>query len=149
MAVEHLDRQGFVTFLPLIRAAKRRRGRWQSPLEALFPGYLFTQLDLQTQNTAPIRSTRGVIGLVRFGGEIRPVPDALVSELQARRAGEAIEFDALFKKDDAVTLVDGPFIGLTGIFQAQTGPERVAILLDLMGRSNKVTVSPHQIVPAL
>jgi transcriptional antiterminator RfaH len=148
VAVEHLERQGFETFLPLIRAARRRRGRWQSPLEALFPGYLFARIDPNIQDVSPIRSTRGCVGLVRHGGRLLPVPEPLVCELQSRHDGQAIDCTPLFKPGDTVTLVDGPFTGLTGIFEARSGLERVAILLDLMGRSNRVNVSINHLAPA-
>ena len=150
LAVENLNRQGFVTHLPLIKAARHRRGRWQGTIEPLFPGYLFVQLDLGRQNTAPIRSTRGVIGMVRFGTEPQPMPHAIMRALLDAHAGEgsAIDPDSLFKAGDRVTLVEGPMKGLTAIVQAKTGQDRVLLLLDLLGRENRVTVSRHQIVPA-
>lgn len=150
LAVEHLNRQGFLTHLPLIKAAHHRRGRWHSSVEPLFPGYLFVQLELGRQNTAPIRSTRGVIGLVRCGGEPQPVPHAIMQALLDAQtgAGDPIDPDSLFSEGDRVTLVEGPMKGLTAIVQAKTGQDRVLILLDLLGRENRVAVSRHQIVPA-
>ena len=59
-----------------------------------------------------------------------------------------VEFTEVFKRGDAVQIVDGPFAGLDAIFQAQSGKERVLLLLDLLGRSNKITVSPDQVAPA-
>lgn len=149
-ALEHLNRQGFTSHLPLIKAARHRRGRWQGTIEPLFPGYLFVQLDMQTQNSAPIRSTRGVIGLVRFGTEPQPVPHGIMQALLDAQAGEgsAIDPDSLFNAGDRVTLVEGPMKGLSAIVQAKTGQDRVLLLLDLLGRENRVTVSRHQIVPA-
>jgi len=150
VALEHLKRQAFVTYLPLIKAARHRRGRWQGTVEPLFPGYLFVELDFGAQNTAPIRSTRGVIGLVRFGQEPRPVPHTIVQALLDAQSGEGdpIDPDALFKEGDRVTLVEGPMKGLSAIVQARTGKERVVLLLELLGRENRVTVLRHQIVPA-
>lgn len=150
LAVENLNRQGFVTHLPLIKVARHRRGRWQGTIEPLFPGYLFVQLDMGRQNAAPIRSTRGVIGMVRFGIEPQPVPHTIMRVLLDAHAceGSAIDPDSLFKAGDRVTLVEGPMKGLTAIVQAKTSQDRVLLLLDLLGRENPVTVSRHQIVPA-
>jgi transcriptional antiterminator RfaH len=47
-----------------------------------------------------------------------------------------------------VTIVEGPFAGVNAIFQAESGKERVMLLLDLLGRSNRVQVQSHQIIPA-
>ena len=136
-------------FLPRISLSKQRRGRWQTVVEALFPGYLFVHLDLDSQNVAPIRSTRGVLGLVRLGGEVRAVPDGIIDELRARQIDGSIELRPVFKPNDPVILVDGPMAGLNAVFKAQTGLERVTILLEILGRTNVVTVSPQQIISAM
>ena len=127
--------------------ARHRRGRWQGVIEPLFPGYLFIELDIDQQNTAPIRSTRGVISLVRHGGTPRPIPADIVDQLiDAQQAhGEAIEPEKLFKAGDEVTLIDGPFAGLTAIFEAQSSQERVILMLNMLGGHTRVAVSAHDI----
>lgn len=150
VAKEHLERQGFHTYLPRIRNARRRRGKWCSIIEPMFPGYLFVEVDIDTRNTAPIRSTRGVIGLVRVGGEPRAVPADMITALMRSQdqRDTPIEPAKVFKAGDPVVIVDGPFAGVNAIFQAESAEERVLLLLDLLGRSNRVAVSPHQIAPA-
>ena len=140
VAVDNLKRQAFHTYLPRIAGARRRKGRWQTAVEPLFPGYVFVQLDALAQSIAPIRSTRGVIGLVRFGDELRPVPDGVISALSQAQPDEQAPIDPtnIFKKGD----------GMTAIFEAKSGAERVVLLLDLLGRSNRIACSPHNIAPA-
>ena len=43
-AAENLERQGVVSFCPMIRIDKISRGRRAEVLDVLFPGYLFVQL---------------------------------------------------------------------------------------------------------
>src|SRR5690606_9962776 len=43
-AQEHLIRQGYDCYRPLLRRERLVRGRTQTVLESLFPGYLFVQL---------------------------------------------------------------------------------------------------------
>ncbi len=151
IARENLVRQEFRVHLPLIRMAKkRRRGRWQTVTEALFPGYLFVELDLLIQNAAPIRSTRGVLGLVRCGVTPLPVPPALMEQLLAASNGDEalIDAESFIKPGDRVELVEGPMAGLTAIVQEKTSEKRVLLLLDLLGRKNKVVVDIQQLVPA-
>lgn len=149
LAVEHLERQGYRTHLPLIRAARHRRGRWQGTVEPLFPGYVFVRLDLRSDNSAPIRSTRGVIGLVRFGGEPLPVPHAFMRVLHAARgdANDPIDPDHLLRAGDRVTLVEGPMTGLMAIVEAKSGRDRVLLLLELLGRQNRISAARHQVAP--
>ncbi len=149
IAKENLVRQDFHVYLPQIRMAKRRSGRWQTVTESLFPGYLFIELDLLTQNVAPIRSTRGVLSLVRCGAIPLPVPRALMGQLLAACGGDEalIDADSFIRPGDRVELVEGPMAGFTAIVQEKTSEKRVLLLLDLLGRKNKVIVDIQQLVP--
>ncbi len=149
LASEHLERQGFNVYLPLMRAARRRRGRWKSLVEPMFPGYLFVKIDIHDQDVSPIRSTCGVIRMVRFGEQLQPVPESIVKALSDCQPDRESPIDpsALFRPGDEVTIVEGPFTGLRAIFEAKTGEERVCILLDILGRTNRIAVDTHHIVP--
>src|SRR5450759_2270221 len=81
VAEENLLRQGFHVYLPRIRIRQRRRGQWLDAVEVLFPRYIFIRIDPLRRTTAPVRSTRGVIGLVRFGGQPAVVPDSVMEAL--------------------------------------------------------------------
>ena len=78
----NLDRQGYHSYLPKILLRKRRRDKWTKVDEPLFPRYLFIQVDPDQHSLAPVRSTVGVSDLVRFGQQLRPVPDAVIAFLQ-------------------------------------------------------------------
>jgi transcriptional antiterminator RfaH len=147
VAKENLRRQNFRAFLPLYRCSRRKQGRWTEVAEPMFPGYLFIPLDLLLQNCDPIRSTRGVSGFVRFGLEPAPVPDAVVEELIAAEAVRNRQIPPLFKPGDAVAIVAGGFSGLKAIFQAEKGADRVILLLDLLGRSSRITLHRDAVVP--
>ncbi len=148
VAAENLDRQGFTTWLPLIRRAQRRKGRWVDLTEPLFPRYLFLRVDVGRQDMAPIRSTRGVSGLVRMGGVPAVVPDAVVEGLLGAMEQTGGVYEAPRKplhRGDRVRVLDGPFEGVQGIFQAENGSERVVVLLDLIGQQNRVSISRRRV----
>src|SRR5580704_7010275 len=65
-ALENLQRQGFECYHPVYESERIQRGRKHLTSVALFPGYLFVRLDPVNDNWLPIRSTRGVIQVVRF-----------------------------------------------------------------------------------
>ncbi len=149
LAAENLHRQRFETFLPLIKVSKHQRGRWTESLEPLFPGYLYILLDLVHQDASPIRSTRGALGLVRFGGGPARVPEGLVEQIMSATATTegVVRQEHLFKPGDRVEILSGPFAGLPASILAETGKERVQLLLELLGRSNRVVISRHQLAP--
>ena len=151
VARENLERQRFGTYLPTLVNARRRAGRWRRVVEPLFPGYLFVRIDPGHDDVGVIRSTRGVVGLVRFGTRLLPVPDAVIDSLLCAQGGDEqapIDTTALFEEGDPVCFVEGPLAGREAIVCARTGTERVAVLLTLLGREQRVEVSPHVLAPS-
>ncbi|MCX7144181.1 MAG: transcription/translation regulatory transformer protein RfaH [Proteobacteria bacterium] len=151
VAEENLQRQGFQVYLPRIRIRHRRRGQWLDVVEALFPRYVFIRIDPRQRSTAPVRSTRGVLGLVRFGGQPAVVPDAVMEALQQREdaaSGMHEDTRAQFSAGEQIKIVEGPLAGMEGVFTQQDGEKRVILLLDLLGKANKVKVDRDWIARA-
>ena len=149
LALENLLRQGYQSYLPLIRNRRRRMGRYVSLVEPMFPRYLFVHLSDQTDNWGPIRSTIGVASLVRFGMRAAQVPEDLIGLLRAREDEEGIQNLPVpeLKTGDRVRIVEGVMAGYEAIFQAKSGKERVLILLDIADKLARVEVGADDIEP--
>jgi len=91
-----------------------------------------------------------VSGLVRFGGQAASVPEAVVEALRGRQdpSTGACDRRTPFKSGQAVQFHAGPFAGLQGVFEMEAGEERAFVLLELLGKTNKVKVSRDWLVPA-
>lgn len=150
LARVNLERQGYATYLPMMRTPRRKMGRRVVRVEPMFPRYLFIHLDAETDNWAPIRSTLGVVSLVRFGMFPAPVPDELIRTLRARDDASGVQDIPLhsFQEGDRVRIEEGPFMGYEGIFLAKTSEERVLILLDVVGKSAKAKINVEHLGPA-
>lgn len=151
VAEENLLRQGFHVYLPRIRVRQRRRGQWLDSIEVLFPRYIFIRVDPLHRSTAPVRSTRGVAGLVRFGGQPAVVPDAVMDTLMLQEdpaSGLHQDNRPLFCAGDPIKLMDGPLVGMEGVITQHDGDKRVIVLLDLLGKANRVAVSRDWIARA-
>lgn len=135
-AQEHLIRQGYDCYRPLLRRERLVRGRTQTVAESLFPGYLFVQLH-PNSNWSPLRSTRGVNRLVSFGGYPLQVPQTLIDTLQQRTQPEP---QPLLQPGDRVRIVEGSFAELEAIFLCMDGEERVVLLMKLLNREQKLTL---------
>ena len=143
IALENLLRQDFETYLPMIELRKRRRNKWVAVIEPLFPCYAFVHVDPAQRDIAPIRSTLGVTGMVRFGATLTPIPDHVIEFLKKTEddaTGHHRTDKPLFKKGEKVEIMEGPFAGLAGVYQLEKGSDRAMILIELLGRQNKVTV---------
>lgn len=147
VAYDNLHRQGYHAYLPKAEHTRRRRGRYDTIIEPMFPRYLFVRLNSEHDNWAPIRSTLGVIGLVRFGGAPARIPDALVHSLQAGEDERGVHVVAAQKlaAGDRVHIIDGMLAGYDAVVHSRVGGERVAVLLDIAGRYTHITLSAHDL----
>lgn len=150
-AVAHLARQGFTTYLPRYRKRRRHARRTEIVLAPLFPRYLFVSIDMGTQRWRSIQSTLGVSRLVSNGDEPAPVPAAVLGALRQREAADGIiEVDTQprFARGDKIRVLDGAFGDCQGLFESMTDGERVAILLDLLGRKVRVVLDVDAVAAA-
>ncbi len=142
-ALENLQNQTFEAFLPTLGREVLRRGKREMVEEPLFPHYLFVRLSDVADNWAPLRSTRGVAKVVRFGDLPVAVPDAIVTELQQHSPGATPT--ALFNVGDKVQITDGALAGLEAIYAATDGEERVVLLIKLLHQTQQVKVPLSQV----
>lgn len=147
IALENLQQQGYTCYLPLLNVEKIRRGKLAIVLEALFPRYLFIQLDtaLSSQSWTPIRSTKGVNRLVAFGGQPTKVDEVLVSVLKRAEENQPERLQKMFAVGDKVQLIQGAFAGLEGIYQMADGESRAMVLIEILSKSVRIAVEPAEL----
>jgi transcriptional antiterminator RfaH len=149
-AAQHLQRQGFATYLP--RHLKRRRHARRTEIVAapLFPRYLFVRVDMATQRWRSIHSTIGVSRLVCNGDDPAVVPDAVIAALRSHERDGYVRLPArpLFKPGEAVRILDGAFASCPGLYDGMASGERVAVLLDLLGRKVRILLESDSVVAA-
>ena len=78
-ALENLHNQDARCFYPKVTVEHIRAGKRTTRLEPLFPGYLFINIDESDPLWSKLRSTRGVLRVVGFGGKPMPVPDEVIA----------------------------------------------------------------------
>lgn len=147
-AVEKLCEQGYEVYLPMLTRWERKQGAWVRKARVMFPRYCFVRCGHAEQSTAPIRSTPGVLGLVRFGNEVATLSDSVLEAIRelAERNGQALaETPAPFPVGMRVAVADGPLKGLSGLVSA-VADERVAVMLTLLGREKSILIPVDQLV---
>jgi transcriptional antiterminator RfaH len=137
-AVEHLQRQGYLAYLPRYRRYVRHARRQSLVLRPLFPRYLFVGIDRLVQRWRPVRSTVGMVGLVASAEEPVPVAAAIVAALRAQESGGAFDLVSptqRLRAGDDIRVTEGPFADLVGRLLGVADHQRVFVLLDLLGRT--------------
>jgi transcriptional antiterminator RfaH len=150
-AVTHLQRQGFEPYLPRYLKQRRHARRTETVAAPLFPRYVFISVDLTAQRWRAIHSTIGVAKFVCCGEAPARMPDAVVDRLkvmQDERGYVRLPERPRFRPGDEVRVVEGAFCSSLGVFADMMDGERVAILLDLLGRKVRVLIDAEAIAAA-
>lgn len=150
-AAQNLARQGYDVYLP--RYLKRRRHARKEDLVAkpLFPRYIFVAIDAASQRWRSIQSTLGVSRLVTNGDDPATVAEGIVRSLRAREDPNGfIQLDSkpAFVPGDKVRVLSGSFRESAGLFNGLADHDRVAILLDMLGRKVRVVLDVELITAA-
>ncbi|MDX1722548.1 MAG: transcription/translation regulatory transformer protein RfaH [Pseudomonas sp.] len=135
-AEQNLLRQGYICYRPQHGCERIVCGRRQIIAESLFPGYLFIQLAADA-NWAPLRSTRGVIRVVGFGGIPLRLDNNLIERLQQRTTAPV---KPALEAGDSVRITEGGFAELDAIFVAMDGEQRVILLLNMLNRQQQISM---------
>jgi transcriptional antiterminator RfaH len=133
-------------FLPWMRTRRRIGSRFHWVLAPLFPGYVFCRLDMVTSGKAA-RYSPGVKDFLTFGSRIAEVGENIIEALRLRCPGGVAEIDSVnAKPGDTVRINEGPFSGLEAVFEQKLkGSERVAVLLEILGRQTRIVLPSETI----
>lgn len=147
-AVVHLERQGFSTYLPCYLKRRRHARRVDHVKAPLFPRYVFIEIDMGVQRWRSIYSTVGVAQLIGNADAPIAVPIEVVATLKAREDDSGlIKLDQRpnFRIGDTIRVMDGVFSDCLGLYDGMPDRDRVAILLDLLGRKVRVVVDADSV----
>jgi transcriptional antiterminator RfaH len=150
-AAAHLLRQGYEIYLPRYLKRRSHARRVENVPAPLFPRYLFVGFDLQAARWRSIQSTQGVSHLVCNNNEPAMLPGSVIAELRARedeRGFIRLNLQPLYAPGDKVRVVDGVFGDSLGLFEGMADRDRVAILLDLLGRKVRVVLDRESVAAA-
>lgn len=149
-AIEHLSRQGYVTFMPKRRIVTRHARRRVERIGSFFPGYVFIRFDPRRQQWRSINGTYGVRSLVMQGETPCRAPAGLVETLQAMTDDDGYFVpNPSFERGDRVRLISGPFRELIAEVDDATDERRITVLLDMMNGRVPVLVNRSELSRAV
>jgi transcriptional antiterminator RfaH len=150
-AARNLVRQGFEIYLPRYLKHRSHARKIDKVAAPLFPRYLFVRIDMEAQRWRSIQSTLGVARLVCNGPDPAPVARHVLMSLKAREDESGyIKLDERpsFALGEKVRVLAGVFAENFGLFDGLTDRDRVAILLELLGRKVRVSIEADMVAAA-
>jgi transcriptional antiterminator RfaH len=132
------------TFSPKIRVTHRNQftGKPSFLVKPMFNGYIFAKFDIDKM-LAKVFYTRGVHSIVSFGGVPHPIEDEVISLIQSRIDQDGyVRLNEDLKRGDKVTIKEGSFQGLHGIFDRKIkDSDRVRIFLTSVTYQASISVA--------
>lgn len=152
LAATNLERQGFLTYLPLYKTVKKKSTKSASGdttaamamQEPMFPRYLFFKPGNPGQSISTVRSTRGVHSVVRFGihyAQVQSETVTAIREHERQRSREDFRNISPLQPGKRIRLSDPALNGLEGLVHSVSA-QRVIVLMEILGRQTKVRL-PH------
>jgi transcriptional antiterminator RfaH len=142
LALHCLALAGYQTYAPRLRTVRVAHGRKLESRPLLFPSYVFVWIVAQWHAA---RWAPGVTRLVMAGDAVPArVPDGVIDELRAREGRDGLIVlppPPGLKTGDRVRIVRGPFADRLACFAGMSGRDRVAVLLELLGRQQRVSLA--------
>ncbi|MDA9437539.1 transcriptional regulator [Bradyrhizobium sp. CCBAU 51745] len=140
-AAANLKQQGYEVYMPRYLRQRRHARRVEVVPAPLFPRYLFVGFDAASARWRSIQSTYGVSHLVCHNQEPAVLPDSVIDELRAREDDKGIvRFHQApqYARGDKIRVIGGALGESLGLFEGMADRDRVAVLLDLLGRKVRV-----------
>ena len=150
-AVRNLVRQGFEVYLPRYLKLRSHARKIEKVPVPLFPRYMFVRIDVATQRWRSVQSTFGVSRLVLNGSDPAPLAQQVISCLREREdASGYVQLDQRpkFALGAKVRVLAGVFAENLGLFDGMADRDRIAILLDLLGRKVRVSIEADLVAAA-
>ncbi|MGC1014430.1 transcription/translation regulatory transformer protein RfaH [Pantoea agglomerans] len=137
--------QGVKCYLPVVATSSMRSGKKLNQMRdnVLFPGYLFAFFDPEVVHTTEVKNTRGVSGLVNFGGAPAIITDTQMCEIRQKidsRTG-ALSAESIPVKGERIEITSGTFEALEGVYEEPDGLRRSMVLINVLGKQVSRSVS--------
>jgi transcription antitermination factor NusG len=146
LVARQLQERHIESFLPLYRDVRRWKDRRKELEMVLFPGYVFTRLDLRDR--LRVLQLQGITRFVCFYGKPAPLPE---QEIEALRRGLSQGIYAkshpYLKVGRRVRVVHGPLTGAQGILIRTKERCRVVISMDAIQQSVALEVDATDVMP--
>lgn len=132
VAAEELCHRGIEVFLPLRNVISKWKDRRKEVQFPLFPGYLFTHVNLQ-EKRLDILKVPAVVRIVGFNEEPEPIPEEQIQAVKTLVFSK-LPYDPFpeLVEGDRVRIRRGPLRGLVGYLVEKRNRYRFVIQIDLI-----------------
>jgi len=146
LVTRHLQQKGLKCLLPTYRSVRRWKDRRKELDMALFPGYVFVNLDVQ-ERLGVLRSP-GVLRFVTFQGKPAILRDSEIRALESSASSELRpQPHPYLRQGRKVRVRSGPLVDAEGIMIRRKDGFRLVLSIELISRSVMLEVDEADVEP--
>lgn len=144
---KQLIQQGIRTANPRYKKVVRHARQVTHRMVALFPGYIFVELEIREQNWRLVNWTPGSIGLLKSNGRPSPLEKSFVNGfITSLDQNGLISLNHEYRIGDRVRAIGGPFDQLVGEVIEMDDKDRVKILMSALNRKIETTLPRSAVI---
>ena len=142
-----LRRKGINTYLPTIKKWRQWKDRKKFVEFPLFPGYLFVNIDPDSQGYLKVLKTRGSVRFVSsVPGSPVPIPPEEINALMMLvSSGEELDVYPHIREGTRVKVGRGLFAGAEGVLDRKEAHCIFVVNITLLGKSIGVRISADEV----
>ena len=139
----------FRVIIPETTEVEVKDGVKKEKTKKMFPGYVLVEMIMSDEAWYVVRNTPGVTGFIGSSGhKAKPTPlmPQEIDRILGTMGMSRVNIESEMQVGSKVTIVDGPFNGMTGIVDnIDIENNRLNVLIDLFGQETPVEVELFQV----
>ena len=133
----------------IFRVIEIKDGVKKEKVKKMFPGYVLVEMIMSDEAWYIVRNTPGVTGFIGSSGKgAKPTPllPQEIDRILVNMGLSRMDIESEMKVGDKVTIVDGPFKGMSGtVNNIDIENNRLVVNIDLFGQETSVEVELFQV----
>lgn len=146
---DRLLKNGFEAFLPVVERLSKWKDRKKLVAFPLFPGYLFVNLNRDTQSLLAVLKNPGIVRFVGgIPGDPEQVPEEQVASLK-RLVESRVELDPYpyLKEGQETRIKRGPLAGVVGILLKKEEQHLLVLSVDILRQGVSIKIDASDVEP--
>ena len=139
----------FRVIIPETTEVEVKDGVKKEKTKKMFPGYVLVEMIMSDEAWYVVRNTPGVTGFIGSSGhKAKPTPlmPQEIDRILGTMGMSRVNIESEMQVGSKVTIVDGPFNGMTGtVYNIDIENNRLNVLIDLFGQETPVEVELFQV----
>ncbi len=139
----------FRVIVPETTEIEIKDGVKKEKVKKMFPGYVLVEMIMSDEAWYIVRNTPGVTGFIGSSGKgAKPTPllPQEIDRILVNMGLSRMDIESEMKVGDKVTIVDGPFKGMSGtVNNIDIENNRLVVNIDLFGQETSVEVELFQV----